>query len=218
MRAPGAQELRHCALIRKAIEPGGSSIGRGGHVTERQRSGKYLNQESFHGACQDETIVMFSGTTTATKEGSGSSWRARQREGRAPKRAQVPAFGVRPPLERPRGQHSALLGCMLTASCFRRISIRFRGPVSSIQALNRGPSRRERIARGTLCAATYFSACAGYLGHIGTKVRALDRAATRRVNTTPPLRSRYLSCFCSRSTWRSSSFLLLTHQKQQWSK
>ena len=107
---------------------------------------------------------------------------------------------------------------MLAASCFSRISIRFRGPVSSIQALNRGPSRRERIARGTLCAATYFSACAGYLGHIGTKVRALDRAATRRVNTTPPLRSRYLSCFCSRSTWRSSSFLLLTHQKQQWSK
>src|SRR6516164_4651130 len=76
---------------------------------------------------------------------------------------------------------------MLAASCFSRISIRFRGPVLSIQALNSGPSRREPIARGTLCAATYFSACAGYLGHIGTKVRPLDMTAAKRVNTTAQL-------------------------------
>src|SRR6516165_2437060 len=60
---------------------------------------------------------------------------ALDREGRAPKRAQVPAFGVRPPLERPRGQHSALPRGMVAASCFSRISIRFRGPVLSTQAL-----------------------------------------------------------------------------------
>ena len=73
MGAAGAQELRHRALIRNAIEPGGNFIRRRRHLTERQRGSKYLDQESFHGACQDGMTVMFSGTTTATKERPGSS-------------------------------------------------------------------------------------------------------------------------------------------------
>ena len=40
-----------------------------------------------------------------------------------------------------------------------------------------------------LWARSYISACADYLGHNGTKVRALDMTAAKRVNTTPQLRT-----------------------------
>src|SRR6516165_7245314 len=48
MGAARAQELRHSRLIRDTIKPGCNRLRRRRHLTERKRSGKHLDEDSFH--------------------------------------------------------------------------------------------------------------------------------------------------------------------------
>jgi hypothetical protein len=93
-------------------------------------------------------------------------------------------------LERPRGQHSVLPGRMLAASCFSRISIRFRGYALLTQPRNQralpavNEPGEERFALPRI-----FRLVRAASGISSLEVRALDMTAAKRVNTTPQLRT-----------------------------